>query len=277
MKKLVMFFLLVGSSVFAQVKETRQVSDFDNVKASQGIRVEFTYGEPKSVVVDAEDQELLDRVKTEVNANGRLSVYIESKVSRKRNKVVYMGSNGKSVVVTIHNPKLEGVQVSSSARFNLVNEAKAKHFSVTASSSGRYEGALVKADDLTIEGSSSAKIGGSFTVMSNASLSASSSSSVEVSLTSKKASFGVSSSGKITASGKANEVNASASSSGNIKAREFATKTLDGRASSSGSMIFTVSDEVVGRASSSGRVQYVGDVQKVNVSTSSSGSVKRVE
>lgn len=277
MKKLVLFFLLVGSSVFAQVKETRQVSDFDRVKASQGIRVEFTYGEPKSVVVDAEDQELLSRVKTEVNADGRLSVYIESKEKRKRNKIVYMGSNGKSVVVTIHNPKLEGVQVSSSARFNLLNEAKAKQFSLTASSSGRYEGAVVKTDDLTVEGSSSGKVVGGFTVMNSASLSASSSASVEVSLTSKKASFGVSSSGKISVDGKAEEVTASASSSGNIRAREFATKLLDARASSSGSMIFAVSNEVIGKASSSGRIQYVGNIEKVNVSTSSSGSVKRVD
>ncbi len=277
MKKLVLFFLLVGSSVFAQVKETRQVSDFEKVKASQGIRVEFVYGEPKSVVVDAEDQELLDRVKTEVDGTGRLSVYIESKERRKRNKVVFMGSNGKSVVVTIHNPKLEGVQVSSSARFNLLNEAKAKQFSLTASSSGRYEGAVVKTEDLTIEGSSSGRVVGGFTVMNNASLSASSSASVEVSLTSKKASFSVSSSGKISIDGKSDEVSASASSSGSIKAREFTTKVLEGRASSSGSMIFTVSDEVIGKASSSGRVQYVGNVQKVNVSTSSSGTVKRVD
>ncbi|WP_121964436.1 GIN domain-containing protein [Myroides sp. N17-2] len=276
MKKLVMFFLLVGGSVFAQSKETRQVNDFSSVKSSQAIEVNFTYGGAKNVVVEVEKSENMKDVITEVGSNGELRIYID----QKSNKKWFNGINTKEfgkVTVTISNPTLEGVRLSSSSKFNLLNKAKAKSFDVKVSSSGRYNGELVQADNLSLEASSSADINGKFEVMNNASASASSSADIDITLKAKNASFSASSSADLKVSGSANKVDASASSSGSIKAGSFSVKTLDGKASSSGSMLFNVTDEVNGKASSSGLIKYTGSAKIVDAKTSSSGQVKKVD
>ncbi|MCC9041905.1 DUF2807 domain-containing protein [Myroides sp. M-43] len=276
MKKLVMFFLLVGGSVFAQSKETRQVNDFSSVKSSQAIEVNFTYGGAKSVVVEVEKSENMKDVITEVGSTGELRIYID----QKSNKKWFNGINTKEfgkVIVTISNPSLEGVRLSSSSKFNLLNKAKAKSFDVKVSSSSRYNGELVQADNLSLEASSSADINGKFEVMNNASASASSSADIDITLKAKNASFGASSSADLKVSGSANKVEASASSSGSIKGSSFVTKMLDGKASSSGSMLFNVTEEVNGKASSSGSIKYSGGAKIVDAKTSSSGQVKKVD
>lgn len=280
MKRIVLFILLLGSSsLFAQVKETRSVDDFNKVKSSQSIRVEFTYGAPKNVVIDADDEELLKLVKTEVDSNGQLSIYIDNKRTKeKKNKKKFVFNNVSfnNVTVYISNPVLEGVQVSSSSRFNLVNAAKAKDFYVKTSSSARYSGELMQTDNLKIVTSSSSSASGSFEVINKADISSSSSSSLDISLKTNKADFSASSSSVIKVNGEAKDTGATVSSSARIKGDAFKTQYLDGKASSSGAMIFEVSDEVTGKASSSGRIQYTGSAQRINVSTSSSGSVKKV-
>lgn len=275
MKKLVMFFLLVGGSVFAQSKETRQVSDFSTIKSSQSIEVNFIYGGTKSVVVEVEKSENMKDVKTEVSG-GELKVYIDQKSNSKWFNGINVKDFGK-VIVTISNPTIEGVRLSSSSKFNLLNKAKSKSFDVKVSSSARYNGELVQADNLSLEASSSASIDGKFEVMNNASLSASSSAKVEASLKAKSASLGVSSSARINVSGSSTTADASASSSGSIKGGDFTVKTLDGKASSSGSMLFNVTDEVSGRASSSGKVTYTGGAKIISSNTSSSGKVSKVD
>ncbi|MVX36449.1 GIN domain-containing protein [Myroides sp. LoEW2-1] len=276
MKKIVMFFLLVGGSVFAQSKETRQVNDFSSVKSSQAIEVNFTYGESKSVVVEVEKSENMKDVKTEVTATGELQIYIEQKKKNRKNWGFNSSEFGK-VKVTVSNPTLEGVRASSSSKFNLLNKVIAKSFDVKTSSSAKFTGALVQADNLNIECSSSSKVQGEFEVMNKTSASASSSASIDISLKTSDVSLGVSSSARMSLSGKADSVNATASSSGNIKAGDFTTKVLEGKASSSGSMVFNVTDEVSGRASSSGRVLYTGGAKIVSSNTSSSGQVKNID
>ncbi|AJH16543.1 GIN domain-containing protein [Myroides profundi] len=276
MKKIVMFFLLVGGSVFAQSKETRQVSDFKSVKASQGIEVNFIYGGAKSVVVEVEKSENMKDVKTETTITGGLDIFIDQKSNKKWKNGINIRDFGK-VVVTINNPSLEEVRLSSSAKFNLLNKVVAKSFDVKTSSSARFRGELVQADNLSIEASSSSKIEGSFEVTKKSSASVSSSASVDISLKTKTGDFGASSSARLSLSGNADSVSASASSSGSIKGSSFTTKTLEGKASSSGSMVFNVTDEVSGRASSSGRVQYTGGAKIVSSNTSSSGQVKNID
>lgn len=276
MKKIVMFFLLVGGSVFAQSKETRQVNDFSSVKSSQSIEVNFTYGGTKNVVVEVEKSENMKDVKTEVTGSGELKIFIEQE-RRKGNRWGFNSNDFGKVVVTISNPKLEGVTLSSSSKFNLLNKAKAKSFELKTSSSARFKGELVQADNLSVEASSSSKIDGSFEVINNASASASSSASIDISVKSKTGDFGASSSAKLSLAGNANSVDASVSSSGSIKGTSFTTKTLEGKASSSGSMVFNVTDEVSGRASSSGRIQYMGNAKIVSSNTSSSGQVKKID
>ncbi|MEC4112648.1 DUF2807 domain-containing protein [Myroides pelagicus] len=278
MKKVMLFFLLIGGSVFAQVKETRQVNDFSTIGVSQGIQVKFTYGEKKAIEVDAEDKELLDKIMTEVSANGHLSIYVEGKTVKKRNsvKTVSYGTNGKSVVVTISNPTLEGVSAKSSGKFELLNQAKARHFKLAVSSSGKYTGQKVTADELDIDLSSSGKATGAFNVMNETEIHTSSSGKGEFELTTNDLEVSVSSSGKLSLKGKAQKVDARVSSSGKIVADGLETKELEGSASSSGAMTFRVSEKVEAKASSSGKISYIGNPQ-VERKTSSGGKVHKIE
>ncbi|MDR0227680.1 MAG: DUF2807 domain-containing protein [Flavobacteriaceae bacterium] len=268
MKKLVMFFLLLGTSAFAQVKETRKVADFNKVKVSQSIKLDFTYGKTKSTVVEVEEKSDLQYVKTEVLADGLLKVYIDVPKGMKSLKI-------KNVRVYVSNPSLEGVGVSSSAKFHLLNSIKAKSFKVTTSSSGDYEGALVQTDNLTLEASSSSEIEGSFEVTNNTSLATSSSAEIEISLKGNKASIVSSSSSTVKVKGTANDVVAEASSSASVDASGFKVKTLDARASSSGSIDMNVSETVSGRASSAGQITYTGTAKLTSKKVSSAGQIKK--
>lgn len=268
MKKLAIIFLLIGSTVLAQKQEKRQVSEFSEVKVSQSIRLDFTTGETKAVEVEVEDEKDLQYVKTEVK-NGVLQVYIDMP------KGVFNNKMGR-VNVKVKNPTLTGAYVSSSAAFTLTNKVKAKQFNLTTSSSGKFTGALVQADNLEITASSSSKIEGKFEVANNTVVDASSSSKIDIDLKANKVETSVSSSARIVMEGTAKTVTAKVSSSAKIDGKELAVKTLEGKASSSGMMSFTVSDEVRGKASSSGKIRVYGTANLVEVTKSSGGKIEKV-
>ncbi|MGL1889029.1 MAG: DUF2807 domain-containing protein [Reichenbachiella sp.] len=106
-------------------------------------------------------------------------------------------------------------------------------------------------------------------------LKVSSSGRMEVEVQTEQLKIDVSSSGKAIVRGDTQTVVAEASSSGKLDG--FDLKCLGAKvdASSSGRIEINVSKEISGQASSSGKVTYLGDPQKVLVETSSSGSVKR--
>lgn len=269
MKKLAFIFLLMGGAVLAQKQEKRQVIDFEEVRVSQAIRLDFTAGETKAVEVEVEDEKDMQYVKTEVK-NGVLQVYIEMPKGRFNYK---MGR----VQVKVSNPTLTGAYVSSSAAFNLNNKVKAKQFNITTSSSGKFTGALIQADNLALATSSSSKLEGKFEVANGTTIDASSSSKINIDLKANKVDISVSSSARVEVDGTAKSVQAKASSSGKIDGKDLAISTLDGKVSSSGTMSFTVSDEVIGKASSSGKISVYGSANLVEVAKSSGGKIEKIK
>lgn len=284
MRKLFLLFLLVGLSGLAQTKEKREVGDFDAIKVSQGIVVDFSIGNSKSVEVDVEDSEDLQYVKTEVDNQGVLNIYIEnSKVSSssdrkgKKFKIFNNVISIRKVHVKVSNPTLVAAYASSSGKINLENEIKTKVFTITSSSSAKVQAKSVQCDNLTITSSSSADVEGVFQVTDASSLKATSSANIEAIVHTKQMEVSCSSSADILLTGHAKETQASVSSSGSIKALDFETDDLQGKASSSGSMRFLVNQKVFGRASSSGSISYKGQASIVESNTSSSGSVKKIQ
>ncbi|MBB1138832.1 GIN domain-containing protein [Myroides sp. WP-1] len=268
MKKLAIIFLLIGSTVFAQKQEKRQVADFSAVKVSSNIQLDFTYGGSKSVDVEVEDAKDMEYVKTEVK-NGVLQVYFETP------KGMFNYKRG-TVHVQVSNPTLSGAYVSSSAKLNLTNKVVTKDFTATASSSGRLNTQLIQADNLDLSASSSAKIEGKFQVANNTAIEVSSSAKVDVELKANKMDITASSSAKIEVEGTAKAVTAKASSSAKIDGKDMTITTLEGKVSSSGMMSFTVSDEVRGKASSSGKIMVYGSANLVEVTKSSGGKIEKV-
>ncbi len=270
MKKLVYLFLLLGTGAIAQKTEKREVSDFNAIKVSQSINVDFTYGNNKLIEVEVQEPLDMQYVKTEV-VNGILQIYIDVPKTKKLTR-----KSINEVKVTIINPKLEGVKISSSAKFTLKNQIVSRSFYVETSSSAKYLGALVKTDNLLLNASSSSAIVGKFEVANKTEFSVSSSARIKTDLATNKLEGKASSSSFVVLSGSAKEANITASSSSTIESTDFIVNNLNITASSSSLVKLNVTQSISGKVSSSGKVLYKNKPASVNVSTSSSGVVGKM-
>ncbi|MCV9386220.1 head GIN domain-containing protein [Reichenbachiella ulvae] len=143
--------------------------------------------------------------------------------------------NNEVTVVVTYSGEIEEVKVSSSARLNTKGVVKSEELAIKVSSSGRLEMEL-DVDRLKVD---------------------------------------VSSSGRASLSGNANTQVIEVSSSGRYEGFGLESKGVKADVSSSGRIEVSVSEELMAKASSSGRVVYKGAPEKVDADTSSSGSVKK--
>lgn len=140
-----------------------------------------------------------------------------------------------SVEVTLTYKSIEGVKVSSSARCTGKGQIKADDFYVKVSSSGRAELDLA-VNQLKVD---------------------------------------VSSSGRLELTGSATTQVIEVSSSGRYSAFGLESDGVKADVSSSGRVEVTVNKEIYGDASSSGKINYRGNPDKVIVDTSSSGRISK--
>lgn len=133
--------------------------------------------------------------------------------------------------------KLNNIRVSSSASLKGESVVKSSDLRVKVSSSGRAN-LEVEADDLQVA---------------------------------------VSSSGRLTLNGTTNRQTIDVSSSGRYSAYDLESKILEADVSSSGRAEVFVTEAIVANASSSGRVSYKGNPNKVIADNSSSGKVRKAE
>lgn len=269
MKKLFLAITLFITTVaLAQVKENRDVADFTAIRVSQGIVVDFTIAPNKSVEVEAADSMRLSFVKTVVNNQGVLEIYIETPGNQR-------SLNFKGVHVMVSNEKLEKVFAGSSGKVHLNNDITSKDFIISATSSGKVEATHIFADNVELKATSSGKISGVFDVSDQADLSATSSGDIEIILRSNSLVSSATSSGDILLSGNAKTANARASSSGDIQGKDFIVDNLDASASSSGKVYFQVNNQLTASASSSGKIQYSGNPSISQSKTSSGGKITK--
>ena len=135
----------------------------------------------------------------------------------------------------IYKEDLEGIKVSSSADLR--------------------SNSLIKSDDLLVQVSSSGD--------------------AELDVDARSLDIDVSSSGKLDIAGRADRLSIEVSSSGKVNGFDLTCGTVSADLSSSGRAEVTVVDKLVGEASSSGKLTYKGDPDKVLVDTSSSGRVRK--
>lgn len=141
----------------------------------------------------------------------------------------------KSITITLTYKTLNDVHVSSSGAVKGNDTISCEKFNVHASSSGRVQ-LVLNVRSLDVHASSS---------------------------------------GKIELAGKAKYQDIHASSSGRISAFDLDSEEADIHVSSSGKVDITVHQKIDARASSSGRVNYRGNPEKVFVDSSSSGRVTK--
>lgn len=200
--------------------ETRQISDFKAIEASNGLHILITFDKNLSLEVEA-DENLHDVILTEVNA-GVLKVYTNRNI---RN------ATSKNIRITV--PSIEEFEVSSAADIKCENVLKVDRLDISVSSAGdlRLE---ADAKEIRAEASSS----GSLDLRGEANelvLDASSAGSIDADkLLAKSCRVSASSAGSASV-WVSEELNANASSAGNIRYKGDATnKKID--VSSAGSV-----------------------------------------
>jgi len=143
--------------------ESRQISDFKSIEASNGLHVLITFGEPVSLEVEA-DENLHEIIRTEVSS-GVLRVYTDRNIrnATSKNIRITVPSIEEFEVLSAANIKCENVlkvdrldiSVSSAAELRL--ETEAKKVSINASSSGSME-LRGEADEIDIDVSSAGSV-----------------------------------------------------------------------------------------------------------------------
>lgn len=233
---------------YSQVSETRTVSDFSKLKASTSVKVFYTISNSKSVKVEADDNEKLKFIKTEVE-NGTLKVFIdnESKKSKK-------GMRYKTLKVYVSGPSLNSITASSSAAIKIENQNLADHVAIAVSSSGGVSGKF-ECSQMSIDASSSGDI--------NAQIDAK---SVEVESNS---------SADVTLSGKTDRLKVDTSSSSTCHANKLIAEEVTADADSSSDVDVYASKSLNAKASSSASIDYYGNPSQVVTDKNSSGSVNK--
>ncbi len=236
--------LCLPLQLMAQEKETRDLSNFTEVSSSASIKVRLVKG--SSPKVDVQTDGDLEDVLTEVSG-GKLKISRES-----QNGFFNISSNSDKIEVTVYYQEIEGLKVSSSSYMEVEGQLNSNRLSLEVSSSGKLK-VNANAKTAYLEVSSSGKL--------------------EAKLTSREINSKVSSSGKVNLTGSSDDFEAQISSSGSISAQDFSCLNADISASSSGKIQLGVQNELVARASSSGRINYSGTPKVVDVNTSSGGKV----
>lgn len=236
--------LCLAFVAFAQSEETRSLSSFSKISASEGIDVYIEQGSEEEARVIARNIDL-DEVLTDISG-GKLKIHLEDKWMRTKNVDVEVYVTYKSI---------EAISASSAASLEAKSPIRVDgDFDVDVSSAGDIK-ASITADELTIDVSSAGDV------------------SLEVDVDEIEAE--ASSSGDIQVSGSARMQIVQVSSSGDYDAYDVEGKEAEISASSGGSIKIKVSERIDARASSGGNIKYGGSPQYVDVSTSSGGSIRK--
>jgi hypothetical protein len=229
MKQLVIVLASMFSVMaFAQTKQTRTVGDFSGISSATGIRVEITEGSENSVVVSASKDEFIDKMKTEVDKNGVLKIYMENKKG--------MGWNNRynvKLYAYVTYKSINKLMASSGSSLESKNTIKSDALSIDVSSGATIEADIQTTDcDVMMSSGSETKIKGTAI---NIKLDASSGSTFKgADLATEICKASVSSGAEIKI-GVSKKLSASASSGGSVKYK--GNPEIERKAESSGGSI----------------------------------------
>ena len=236
-----LFFIAFSVSI-AQNRESRDLSSFDEISVGQSIKLTLEKGGENKVRIETTGVEA-DKVITEVSRSN-LDIRMEKGKYKSTSVEIFL----------IYNGELEGIKASSSATVESKSKITSKELTIRVSSSAKLDLAT-ETDELEIRVSSSAK--------------------AKLDVDTENLNVGVSSSGKLELSGRTNFQSFDVSSSGRFMAYDLSSERVKANISSSGSAEIQVDQELIANASSSGKISYKGNPDKVLVDSSSSGKVRK--
>ncbi len=218
--------LFFSTIVLAQTKQTRNVGDFSGISSATGISVQITQGEENSVVVSSSKDELTENIKTEIDKNGVLKIFYETKEK---------GWN---------NNNTKGLKLNAFVTFKSINKLMASSGSSLSATSN------IKTDALSINVSSGAKLDAAVQAK-DCSIAISSGSTIKMSGTASTVKVSASSGGTFNAADFIAE-NCTASASSGAEIKIGVAKKLFASASSGGSIKYKGNPEVERKSVSSG-------------------------
>ena len=216
---------------------TYDLTGFDTVIVSTGVRALVTTGGAHSVRVEARDMETLARLDVSV-VGGRLHIgfsrnFLDFVLNGGLMDLLrYGGDLGVTAYITL--PVLNGAEASSGGRIEASN-VKSDRFRGEASSGGTVTLLAVSGGDFRLAASSG---------------------------------------GQAEIEGSANELDAAASSGGRVRADRLAAQQGRLDASSGGGLEASIATRIRANASSGGRIEVLGNPAERNVNSSSGGSVE---
>jgi hypothetical protein len=212
----------LATVVFAQQTETRKLDNFSAISVGEAIELILVPGNKNEAKITADNIDLDE---------------IETKVFGSRLKIELAGNRYKNidVEITLTYKSLEELSVSSAANVTTKGAIRAEEFEVSVSSAG-FAGLEVEAKEIDVE---------------------------------------VSSSGELELEGRTVSQRVGVSSAGEYKGYDLACEDTYVRASSAGSARVSASKKIDAKASSAGSVKYKGNPDKVYVSSSSGGSTSK--
>ncbi|GGF25923.1 head GIN domain-containing protein [Hymenobacter cavernae] len=143
---------LVSCSVSAQEKQTRQTGDFRMIKASGAVNIMLKQGSKTSVVLEAEEEDVLRHIRTEVE-NGVLRIYRD----KDGGSFTWLPTKSNKITVYITTPQLNSLELSGASDVKSESVFSADDFRIKAS--GASDVTLgVKAKTLSVEASGASDI-----------------------------------------------------------------------------------------------------------------------
>ena len=235
--------LLVTTLVVqAQNEEVRNLPSFDQISVGESIKLIIEKGNKNSARVEASGVDV-EKVLTEVSGSS-LKIHMDRGNFWRTDVSVYL----------TYKDDPSSVRVSSSASLKGKSLVKTDEMLVKVSSSGKVE-LNVQANEVEVDASSSGR--------------------AMLGIDTDNLYVGVSSSGKVELQGNADYQKFKVSSSGRLQAFDLQSEKVNGDISSSGSAEVSVSKELIADASSSGKIYYRGNPDKVITDSSSSGKIRR--
>lgn len=243
---IVAFFAVISTS-FGQVKETRVVGNFTAIKASSSVNVIYTQGPTQSIEVSWE-KDLMKYLKVETK-NNILKIYID-------NDNYYKNLDSSKLLISVTNPGIGSVTVSSSATFTIKNNLNVSLLKINTSSSADFSG-TVTCNSIFID--------------------ASSSSNIALTMATDDVAVNLSSSSSVVLKGKTNNLAIDASSSADCDAKELTSNAAQVSASTSSEVNVLALKSLDATASTSASIKYYGKLEKIKVTESTSGSVEQIK
>jgi hypothetical protein len=249
MIRLILFIASLAISMLgsAQVSENRNVSDFTEIHTSTGVNVYYTQSSEKSVRVETDNKEKLDRIKTVVSG-GKLKIHVKSVRGKWGEDNTF-----KNLKIYVSAPDVKVFEAKSGSKINLEN-------GVTSNSK------------IDIEVSSGSHISGNLTAK-QIGIEVNSGSAFKGEINSKSVDVEINSGSNVTISGNADVIELEANSASNFKGKDFTVKTANIEADTASNITLTVTEKINAKANSLAKINYYGNPKSVDKKSNSLGEI----